>query len=188
MKYAIDFEQNRIHHVVAEQFEVGISDQMRDVSAAATEEIVETYHLVAVVNQAIAQVRSDESCASCNQYSQTPPPGWLTSVAANYRQHCVCYVVRLLIGHSCVDGQRKTAAEDFLGHRKISASVTILTLVEVHRVKRNAMNRSADPAFTKRFHKLVAANLELFELEPQNIEMPGVFDTRLDIGNLQRLL
>jgi hypothetical protein len=38
---AIDFEQHRLDHIMAQQYQVRLINQMRDVAALATEKIVE---------------------------------------------------------------------------------------------------------------------------------------------------
>jgi len=43
---------------------------MCDVLASSGEEIVETEHIVAIRQQALAQMRTNESCAASDKYSQ----------------------------------------------------------------------------------------------------------------------
>jgi hypothetical protein len=51
---AIDFEQDWFDYVVADELEVAVAEQMHDVGALATEEIVETDDFIPVVEQALA--------------------------------------------------------------------------------------------------------------------------------------
>jgi hypothetical protein len=51
---AIDFEQDWLDHVVTDEFEIAVAEQVRDVGAFAAEEIVEADHLLAVLEQALA--------------------------------------------------------------------------------------------------------------------------------------
>ena len=76
MKDAIDFEQDRLDDIVADQLEVTVPDQMADVGAGAAEEIVEADDLVAVPEQTFTKMRPEKSCATGYQRSHAllPPP------------------------------------------------------------------------------------------------------------------
>jgi hypothetical protein len=46
-----------------------IVQQMRHMLASAREEVVEADDLVTIVEEALAEMRSDETCSACNQNS-----------------------------------------------------------------------------------------------------------------------
>jgi hypothetical protein len=55
------------------QLEVGVFQQMRDVGAAAGEKIIHAQHFVPSLNQAFAQVRSEESSPAGDEYAFVIP-------------------------------------------------------------------------------------------------------------------
>ena len=52
----IDFEQHRFDHVVANQFEVMIVEQVKYVDSTSGKEVVETNNIVAVSEQPLAKM------------------------------------------------------------------------------------------------------------------------------------
>ncbi len=64
---AVHLDVERERHVVAHQLEAGVAQQVRDVALAAGEEIVDTEHIVAAADQAIAQVRTEKAGAAGDQ-------------------------------------------------------------------------------------------------------------------------
>ena len=57
----VDFQPDRMDHVVREQFEIRPVEQMRDVRLLAGEEVVEADHVVSLLDQPLAQVRAQEA-------------------------------------------------------------------------------------------------------------------------------
>ena len=60
----VDFEEDRLRDVVSHEFEGGAAEEMGDVLLPAREEIVETDYLVAVADESLAKVGTDEPGAS----------------------------------------------------------------------------------------------------------------------------
>jgi hypothetical protein len=58
---AVDLELERVDHVVADQLKAGIADQVLDVGFATGEEVVEAYDFVALFDEAITEVGTEES-------------------------------------------------------------------------------------------------------------------------------
>jgi hypothetical protein len=56
----VHLEPQRVDDVVPDQLEVGPRQQLRDVGLLAGEEVVDADHVVAGVDQAFAQVRSEK--------------------------------------------------------------------------------------------------------------------------------
>ena len=75
VKDAIDFEQDRLDDVVADELEIAVAEQMHDVGALAAEKIVEADDFVAVLEQPLAQMRAEKSRAAGYQYTHRCPPG-----------------------------------------------------------------------------------------------------------------
>ena len=63
----VDLDIERERHVMTHQLEVRIGQQMRDVVPGAGEEIVDAQHVMALVEQAFAQVRTEEPAPSGDQ-------------------------------------------------------------------------------------------------------------------------
>src|SRR5690606_14908255 len=63
----VDLDVERKGHVVAHDLEVGVAEQMRDVALRAGIEVVHANDFVAVREQPVAQVGTDESGPSGNQ-------------------------------------------------------------------------------------------------------------------------
>jgi hypothetical protein len=61
----IDFQIERKGHVVAHEFETRMPDQALNVLLGAGEEVVGANDIVAIGDQAIAQMRAEEASASC---------------------------------------------------------------------------------------------------------------------------
>jgi hypothetical protein len=51
---AIDFEEDWLDYVVADEFEIAVAEQVHDVGALAAEKIVEADDFLAVVEQTLA--------------------------------------------------------------------------------------------------------------------------------------
>ena len=60
----IDFEQDRLDHIMAQQLETAVIEQVRDVLASPGKEVVEADHFVAFAQQSLAQMRADKTCAA----------------------------------------------------------------------------------------------------------------------------
>jgi hypothetical protein len=56
----VDFEEDRLRHVVPHKFEGRVAKEMRDVLLPAREEIVQTDYLVPVTDESLAKVGTDE--------------------------------------------------------------------------------------------------------------------------------
>ena len=56
----IDLEQDRLGHIVTDELEIVVVQQMRDVLFAAGKEIVETDDLVAFIKKPFAKMRTDK--------------------------------------------------------------------------------------------------------------------------------
>ena len=65
----IDLEKDWLSHIVSDQFEVRVRKQVDDIFLLAGEEIVQTDHIVAPLNEPIAQVRAEKSSSAGNQYA-----------------------------------------------------------------------------------------------------------------------
>ena len=61
---AIDLELERVDHVVTDEFEVGIADEMLNVGLASSEEVVEADDFMSLLDEAIAEVGTKESGAA----------------------------------------------------------------------------------------------------------------------------
>ena len=70
----VDLDIERKRHVVAHQLEARMADQMLDVALAAGEEIVDANDVVAVGNQAIAQVRAEKAGTAGDQHRLATQP------------------------------------------------------------------------------------------------------------------
>ena len=57
----VDFHVQRKGHVVAQQFEVRVVQQMSDVVLGAGEEVVDAEHVVAIRKQTLAQMAAEEA-------------------------------------------------------------------------------------------------------------------------------
>jgi hypothetical protein len=57
----IYLELERVDHVVTDEFEAGISNEMLDIGLASSEEIVEADDFMSLLNEAIAEVGTKES-------------------------------------------------------------------------------------------------------------------------------
>src|SRR5258708_10434217 len=71
---AIDFQQYRLDHIMADEFEVAVAEQVHDVGALAAEKIVEADNFLPVVEQALAKMRAEKSCAAGYQCSHSWSP------------------------------------------------------------------------------------------------------------------
>ena len=65
----VDLDVEREGDVVAHRLEVRIAEQVRDVVLAPGEVVVDAQHVVAVAQQAFAQMRAEEAGAAGHQYS-----------------------------------------------------------------------------------------------------------------------
>ncbi len=75
--YFIDLDIQRHRHVVAQQLEARVRHQMQNVLLGAGEEIIQTDDLVAFVQQALAQMRTEETAATRDQnffHTRLPRP------------------------------------------------------------------------------------------------------------------
>jgi hypothetical protein len=66
----IDSEE-REGHVVTHEFETRVALQMFDIPFCASEKIVHTQNIMALRNQTVDQMRSDESRTAGNEYALT---------------------------------------------------------------------------------------------------------------------
>jgi hypothetical protein len=66
---AVDLQQNRIDDIVADDFEPVIVEQMGHMLAPTCKEVIEADDLVTIVEEALAEMRADETSAACNQNS-----------------------------------------------------------------------------------------------------------------------
>ena len=57
----VDFQEDRQRDVVADQFEVRLAQQVGDVRLLAGEEVVQADHVVAFVDQPLAEVRAEKA-------------------------------------------------------------------------------------------------------------------------------
>src|SRR5205085_5969548 len=65
----IDFQQDRLGHVVAQQLEARIVQQVEDVFATAGEKVVEAQHFVVFAEQPLAKMRADKTRAAGDENS-----------------------------------------------------------------------------------------------------------------------
>ena len=65
----VDLDVERERHVVTHQLEPLVVEQREDVFARAREEIVDAQHVVAVGQQALAEMRAQEAGAAGDEYS-----------------------------------------------------------------------------------------------------------------------
>ncbi len=63
----VDLHGQRVFHVVAEQLETRVGQQMRHIGPRAGEEVVQADDVVAFGDQAFAQVRAKKPSPSCDQ-------------------------------------------------------------------------------------------------------------------------
>ena len=63
----VDLHGQRLLHVVADQLEARVVEQVLDVGARAGEEVVEAHDLVPIGEQALAQMRAEEAGAAGDQ-------------------------------------------------------------------------------------------------------------------------
>jgi hypothetical protein len=59
--YFVNFDIERECNIVTHQFEVGMVEEMGDICPAASIEVVDTQHIVTVVDQALAQVGAEKT-------------------------------------------------------------------------------------------------------------------------------
>src|ERR1044071_1154 len=64
----VNFKQDRLNDIVAQQLEARVAEKMKDVFASPREEIVQADDLVPVQQQALAKMRADKTCAACDEY------------------------------------------------------------------------------------------------------------------------
>src|SRR5271157_68586 len=163
MEDAIDFEQDRLDGVVADDLEVGIAFEMNDVGATPAEEVIEAYYLVAVVEQPLAEVRAEKSRAACDQCPHRISPR-LAGVLPYHAEHGFDHVVHVAFLHRGEDRQRDASAVHLLRDREITRSVAIPALVEIHRMERDAMDRAADAALAQKLDELSASDSQQIQL------------------------
>jgi hypothetical protein len=65
----INFQQDRLNHVVAQQFKAPVVQQVLDVLAPAGKKVVEADDLVTRLQHPLAKVRAEKARATRNQYS-----------------------------------------------------------------------------------------------------------------------
>ena len=91
----IDFKENWLDHIVTRQLKPMIVEQVRNVLPPSRKEIVETEHILSIRQQAFAQMRTNESGAASDKYSQdiweNASERYNDSVAANIGKQ-VCAV------------------------------------------------------------------------------------------------
>jgi hypothetical protein len=63
----VHFHIEREGHIVAHQLEVGVIEQRRDVVLGAGEEVIDTDHIMAIGQQALAQMRAEKAGAAGDQ-------------------------------------------------------------------------------------------------------------------------
>ena len=61
ISHDVDFHVQREGDVVAHQFKIGVFPQVRDVAASAGVEVIYAQHVVAEVEQAVAQMGAEEA-------------------------------------------------------------------------------------------------------------------------------
>jgi len=60
----IDFELERIHHIVAHQLEIRIVEQVRDIALTTSEEVVHTDHFVPLIEESFRKMGAEKAgCA-----------------------------------------------------------------------------------------------------------------------------
>ena len=62
----IDFEFERVDHIVTNQFKVRICQQVTDITLKASEEVVETEYLMAFVKKTFGKMGAKETGSSCD--------------------------------------------------------------------------------------------------------------------------
>jgi hypothetical protein len=67
----VDLDIERKRHIVAQQLETRVAEQMADVLLAAREEVVDADDIVPVGQEAITQVRAEKTGAAGDQHSST---------------------------------------------------------------------------------------------------------------------
>jgi len=60
-------QKNRLHHVVANQFEILLPQEMLDVALLAGKKVVQADDVVPLSDEAIAQVRAQKTSSARNQ-------------------------------------------------------------------------------------------------------------------------
>ncbi len=69
MKNLVHLHGQRVLHVVAVQLETRVTQQVRHVGARAGEEVVQAHDIVPFLDQAFAQMGTEEPGPSCDQYA-----------------------------------------------------------------------------------------------------------------------
>src|SRR4029077_1574965 len=108
------------------------------------------------------------------------------AVLTRDRKHGFDYVVEVVVGHRGINRQGQATAVNVVGDRKICVAVSVIALIVVHRMQRDAVYGASDPALAQHLDKLVAPNFHQLGTEPQHIEMPRMLDARLRVCSLQR--
>ena len=93
----IDFQKDWQRDVVPDQFKVRAVQQVNNVSLLAGKEIVQADHIMAVIDQPFAQVRTKETCAAGNKN-------------AFYHERLECVVYCLVLTQLYVPSDRYLAA------------------------------------------------------------------------------
>ena len=112
-------------------------------------------------------------------------------LAARFARECangLDHVGDILIAHRGEDRQREATAVNLFGDGEIAGVVAIALLVEVHRVERDAVDGIADAAHSEHINELIAIDLERGRLQADHVQVPGVLDTALGDGDLQRVI
>jgi hypothetical protein len=60
----IDFKEDWLNHIVAQQFEALIIEQREYVFSSAGEEVIETEHLITFIKQPLTQMRANKPRAA----------------------------------------------------------------------------------------------------------------------------
>lgn len=63
----VHFQKDWQRHIVTNQLEIGSFEQMDDVRFLAREKIVETDHIMAVVDQSFAEMRAEKTGTASNE-------------------------------------------------------------------------------------------------------------------------
>jgi hypothetical protein len=75
----IDFQQNGLGHIMPNEFEAAVLQQVLHILTPGRKKVVETKHFMPVSDQAIAQMRPQKSRTACYQHphgASKLPCGW----------------------------------------------------------------------------------------------------------------
>lgn len=75
MEDAIDLQRPGLHHITLNQLEGWVVQDARQVVSRTREEVIQANHLVACLQQVIAEMRANESSSTCYEYPHNLSPG-----------------------------------------------------------------------------------------------------------------